>query len=65
MTFRESWGLAPKPRHNCPICNAETIRGRRCFTHAQGDRNRIRRAVDTHRYIRLVCKLVDEARQAS
>ena len=62
MTFREAWGLAPKPRHDCPICGVEAKRGQRCYAHAQVDRNRLRRAVDTHRTIRLVCDAVEEAR---
>lgn len=63
MSFRDNWSLAAKPRTDCPLCGVEVKRGQQCSTHIRADHNRLRRQIDTHRTIRLVCELVDQARK--
>lgn len=63
MTFRETYGLAPKVTYRCPVCGVES-KGRlgvavKCATHAQQGRPHHLR----HRPLyKLVASAVDEAR---
>lgn len=56
MTFRDMYGLLPKPIPRCPLCGVETRR--RCVCKCLGRLARSKR----RGLVRLVAACVDEAR---